>query len=249
MAAQLISYFVHNRRSRMEAWEWESSLFSYRELHTLQTLPCDEAMDTRLLMLTSDWLDTLTKLDRQELESPRNQIAFREPRAFGKLKYLISRLHDLIYAFDPNLGKVRCIDANYRIFWHFIQRSDVAEARFAIARLASAGFGPWLEDTQRDPWHPPVAVNYHFSFELEPLPILHWENVNEDDLALTPLPRMTLTHVFPEIAQAYPESPNTKAAAAVIANQHIDGPDAEYDREDGYSFIFEWLRGIPDPCL
>ncbi|KAI0839209.1 hypothetical protein F5Y06DRAFT_29888 [Hypoxylon sp. FL0890] len=186
-----------NIRDKLSAWEWEAALLSARQLNQLRDQPCQESLDSQLIVVTNDWLSRLQGLWNREIRSPNRQILHQRPYAFAGLFNMVYAIQQLVYLYYWGDIETCRTPEHHTTIWPGMPRTDVTQARFTIATLAKFGFCAWLEDLLKDPnapYPPTGAMIYDFHFNCETR-VLSWANVNEGGIVL---PRQRLHLVFPE---------------------------------------------------
>lgn len=218
----------------MNAWKWETSLFYCEELESLRAQPCETSMDNRLLVLAEDWFRALNELCiREILDIDRRSIDCWHS-TFSQHLYLVHKLYEMVARFRIGNPLFRRTPDDHQTFSPYTPRSDVTQARFAIATLAKMGFGTWLESLQKGNWRlSRMAMVYDFVFDRS-TGTLCWANINDRDDALNPRPRMILDLILPNLTPATLES--------------IPSPT---ECPSTNSFILNWLDEAPEirvPC-
>ncbi|KAI1496855.1 hypothetical protein F5X99DRAFT_48884 [Biscogniauxia marginata] len=200
-------------RPTMTAWQWETSLLSYSELHHLRQQPCDSTMDRRLLALTGDWLRTLSRMHHLEIAGVPNIAGRQDCQPFAGLHHMVLTMHDIVHSFALYIPAARERD---RVTVHpGVPRSDIAQSRWAISTLASHGFGAWLEHVAEHRTEPySSSLSYYFLFDRHSS-ILGWAQATES-WGLVPRLSLDLIYPQPHRTQEFPRTHDT-----------VEGPGAE----------------------
>ncbi|KAI2604439.1 uncharacterized protein GGS25DRAFT_461293 [Hypoxylon fragiforme] len=201
------------------------------ELFRIMIWPCLDHLDHILISYATEWISPLNYLTQKEVTSPTHQMGMFRRDNFQDLQSMVFRVRNLISCYYIGIDSAFKTPLYHKTFFPAVPRSDVAQARVAIAILIIFGFGAWLERIASSGRGLAVGSNIH-SFYFDKLRgIIGWGDLQDGHLAYASVPRVRLYLIYP------PEPPASENIDSGANDDQTDGEyDSAYDSEYGSEY-------------